>query len=1802
MPGDDDLDAGLVSTAPVVPQRSRGMRTDRNNNPIAASVTTGGNNQFTNALDQASIPWSYGDQFPDNPKLSTIKIHGDPVEGARAILSQSNAVKWYRGSTGKSILPKYGVRNQADFAGLAPEQQNDIIHNIYSSEGGSGQLTKGISRQAKDPDLEAGMPQETASQGTPQSDSDLEAGMQLPSTAGAQGGVSGRNSQQLYPNTPSRTPPTRESVTSRVVDADTKEELPRYKPLTFEPDDVRSIEQQQGIGALGRGARRLQENVSMQDMNLPETHPDIVGKPIILKFKKPPTPEELSDAFLAQSGMEGLSQKFRAETGANLANVHENLVPRKDGEGYSVTVRPTRGVVEAINAYASGGLDALNRAVESQNVGRQAISRDIQTQLKKGEGFGQDLKRIGAGQALTEVQLAQNLKDLATGQSPSSDKTALAIGEAKSNLPQPSTTAGAITEIPIGAAGAINRAGLVPIPYAGFPLEQGMENLQRGPRAAAKVALLTAPLMAAGPIAESVAPELTGASRQLFSRGLQAATFGGTAAASGAGPKEIATQALTGGLFPIGEKGAAERPADSLRIPEAQKVPNFEKVLASREASVQPLPSPRETRVRDMLRGVQPAEISADGGTRPPSPWQIPENLGVVGPTKPIEAGQEEGAKLNRWQHRDFGLVTESADQSGVGKEKVRVLSDDGTEHIIQRSKGTGAGNQIAVPVRGTKPVDARAEDAAAQAEKDAPFRVIDRRGQPAEQPAESPASATKSLLESSPQREAAPVTASTPEPELKGGTTKDAAINRAANIETKQSQSSTEGAVVGDIAPPSIKLRPRGESPEPARPLITKPRESQPDNVAVPETTGIARRVEDVRRAELGQEPVKPSPGIGAEESVQRGRELLKSGRDPQDAVDAFQKDKAISADAMALVRARHEELAQAANKAFDEGGQKTSDPEFQSAEKTRQDWWEKSVKPMQTEWHKTGMAQQGETAIDTGTFYGIYRAFKQQTGREMTSREEGAAKNLSRKVAETVQGVHNVEKELVARLNKATGIGDLHPDVQAAIKRFVDVSQKETRTQRRQQTRKTLDEEAAIIKDQLAAAFKKVQSGIGIQASGLAGLDPEGEITKAVIKLAKNRVKAGITDTAQLVDDVHGAIKEYADVTRRQVAEAIAGMGLPPNGRKDSSWMNVKGELRKGLKAEDQTQAIQGAANRIAAGGRVNPGDVKTIWRYTSEKYIDKGIELGDAVQKTAIDLKVSPEQVRRALGTQGATKPLTDALYRRMAIRRDAKSAAQQWVQNTDKSPALRVAQGIADAFFNIKIGGGLHGTVGPVTHAGENLFHPTKWVDYFKNVGRTWKAVTSVADHERYMQDLVNDPNYTIARRGGLKNEPGKIYDDYQNTQMQRMFGSSIGNAGNRGFDLLKRMRQDFFNARWNKLDESQKTPEMAKVISDLENHATGAVRTKLPYPNLARGIIFAPPLEASRWARLLGDPIRAVDTFTNWKSATPEERYFAKSVVKNHAGFLATYLGALALNQGLLTASGSKDKVNFTDPSKGDWLRLKVKGRAIEPTGGIISTIDFLGKIGQAALGAQDPRQGRFERMGKAVTQYGRGKLSPVASTVTDVASQSDFTGRPLPFSADKERAGKPRYSWPEYLATQQSPIPIAEGAREFFNEMRKQGVPVDTTKAIFNAAVSHPSAFAKGAGVGAVSGATGVRIGAEYEPKPLAINDERLTKELVRINKQVNGVSKETDESQKEYEKRRAAVNPQIEDDLKSLIDTRNYKQLSEPDKKQQITMHLSSVTKQANENYRLQNDLTKPKKPRQVYISPQPQPRMVAP
>ncbi len=174
---------------------------------------------------------------------------------------------------------------------------------------------------------------------------------------------------------------------------------------------------------------------------------------------------------------------------------------------------------------------------------------------------------------------------------------------------------------------------------------------------------------------------------------------------------------------------------------------------------------------------------------------------------------------------------------------------------------------------------------------------------------------------------------------------------------------------------------------------------------------------------------------------------------------------------------------------------------------------------------------------------------------------------------------------------------IAQLEADLtKAQAKPALDKIQREVRREGRQRTRKALDDEAATIKQNIAAEFARLKSTQSSTHSlfGLGNLDPEGVITKEALKYARNRFEAGLTDASQLVDDVHGVLSEFLDgVTKRQVAEMISGYGRQGADKRSElvkQLAELKTQMKQTLRAEDvasgaQTAKTQGPRETKAA-----------------------------------------------------------------------------------------------------------------------------------------------------------------------------------------------------------------------------------------------------------------------------------------------------------------------------------------------------------------------------------------------------------------------------------------------------------------------------------------------------------------------------------------------------------------------------------------------------------------------------------------
>lgn len=812
----------------------------------------------------------------------------------------------------------------------------------------------------------------------------------------------------------------------------------------------------------------------------------------------------------------------------------------------------------------------------------------------------------------------------------------------------------------------------------------------------------------------------------------------------------------------------------------------------------------------------------------------------------------------------------------------------------------------------------------------------------------------------------------------------------------------------------------------------------------------GVAERVRD-ERAKAGQvDPVPPGRGISAPDSVDIGRALKSQGADPEAIMTAFEDTKKLSSDDMAVARAHGEDLARAAKTIEDKSG--TNNPEYRAAYKALSDWDRRS-KFMQTEWHKTGMAQQGETDIDTGTFTGLQRAFKDASDRDLTPDQAQTAKQRAKKVREAFGESEKAKQKWLK--NVADWESRSNPE-----KRAFDAANKTVRDAASRLAE--AERKSGEIDAKRDADVAKIQN----TAAEKAGAAAEKTLREAAVRLADAENKSRVAKTVQE--------KQAAKVQEEAARRAFAAANKTVTSNADRLARNeiadrVKAAAREKAAAEVQVKAAKAALE--AANKRMREASVRAakeqaknealkadpsarVWKQAGV-YIEKGEDNPDEIRnKVATDLGMSIDEVNRALAKDKKTKFLSDDLWRKQQVARRLDQSAKRWVTQAAIPTYLRAIQNVPRILFSLKVG--FHGTVALGTHAPMVAFQPMFWATYVRDFGKMYRMVGNRAYYEQQVQDLMRRPNYTQARRAGLVNDPFQ-FEDYNSPDTAKYFGGLTG-MGNRGYTVLKILRQDMFDQHWNQLPKTAQVAEVAQAIADGVNHATGVV--KVAAPKGAHVALFAPRLEASRVAWLAVDPAKAIGTFLNWKNAAEGDRHFAVQQLKEKAWVAGTMFGLLALNQGFLSATGSKQKINGLpqalggagfNPMESDFLKFKAAGMDASYGNAMLSMARLPARLATAIMyeGKMSKIVLEDERVAKIIWDYVRSQMSPFAGTATDLAVGRDFSERPLPragFGLLPGRKDIPKrlrvhgvtapYSWPEYASEQFSPIPISEGIKE----------------------------------------------------------------------------------------------------------------------------------------------------------------------
>jgi hypothetical protein len=484
----------------------------------------------------------------------------------------------------------------------------------------------------------------------------------------------------------------------------------------------------------------------------------------------------------------------------------------------------------------------------------------------------------------------------------------------------------------------------------------------------------------------------------------------------------------------------------------------------------------------------------------------------------------------------------------------------------------------------------------------------------------------------------------------------------------------------------------------------------------------------------------------------------------------------------------------------------------------------------------------------------------------------------------------------------------------------------------------------------------------------------------------------------------------------------------------------------------------------------------EVADIWRAAKEHYIDRGRSFEDTLDGLSRDLGMRKEHIAQAFTMPKVRRIIPNDVWIKMQRRRDAISGARQVVESLNDSGFVKKLRAVYNVPRSALTFG--HGGVFPVTHMGQYLFIPSRWATFFKTSANAWRFM-SPKQYEIAIQRHLADPYYPIARRASRSVDPAQPTVGILNKAGKSRWTD-------RGFNSLKIARLELFKAEFTKLPIEQQTIENAKPIMSVIDAATGEVHLGKAGQIMSTAF-FAPKLIPARFKSAVIDPVRAANTFRNWKSATAGERQAARTVLKNQAQTVAFFAAALAVNQGLNAALGQKDRVNFFDPSKGDWLSFKVAGLSIRPPNALIETIRLLGGVISPFTKTRKELRGEQPEAVSAhrVADYLRYKLHPTIRAALELASGTDLFGRKVPFKGARETLTgeapkvtdtKPPIGWAEYLSGK-GPIPFGGAVRELYDMLREEGM-------------SHPDARAwiRAIAVGALE-STGVSAHESHEKK-----------------------------------------------------------------------------------------------------------------
>lgn len=405
---------------------------------------------------------------------------------------------------------------------------------------------------------------------------------------------------------------------------------------------------------------------------------------------------------------------------------------------------------------------------------------------------------------------------------------------------------------------------------------------------------------------------------------------------------------------------------------------------------------------------------------------------------------------------------------------------------------------------------------------------------------------------------------------------------------------------------------------------------------------------------------------------------------------------------------------------------------------------------------------------------------------------------------------------------------------------------------------------------------------------------------------------------------------------------------------------------------------------------------------------------------------------------------------------------------------------------------------HGVVFPVTHAGDLAFRPASWYEFVSGALRTYRAAPELwglgsalgggkAYAGRMLAAMERDPLFDTALRSKL--------DVGVASHPVGLISRGFRGPAQRAWDMLTRMRFELWKKEMGKYVKDNmpeaEVNEIGTQLAQWANNATGSGSGPIAKLGGGKvGLLFGPKLTQSKLNRMFADPLTTAHTFykmARGDETTAGERAVAWTRLSGAVQWMASNVAFLGINQGVLAAFGSKENINFKDPTKGDFWSFKIPGiHGYIP--GMHTEVRVLANMLAVAFAAEKPPswhpqwlqdlekewhttlhgRSKYGQIGLQGAQYAMAKLAPTWQRGLEQAIQQNWEGRPLPGATETGTEKRPKLSWGEYAADI-GPIPLSGPVGYTYDKLQSIGMSkgdaIATTKALIWTGLHDPVAY-----------------------------------------------------------------------------------------------------------------------------------------